>query len=140
MINRETIWAGVFAFLQNLAPFAETGRKVKHWDDCENFPALFMEQGPETVTKVGRGLPQSYTMSAEIYIYVRNESNSTPAPQVNALLDAVDAALKPTTPDGRVTLGGLVHDAWIEGQIARDEGVLGAIGVAVVPLKVLLAY
>jgi hypothetical protein len=139
MINRETIWQGVFAFLQNLAPFLETGRTVKHWDNCDNFPALFMEQGAETVTKTGRGLPQSYTMTADIYLYVRNESNGTPAPQVNALLDAVDAALKPTTPDGRVTLGGLVHDAWIEGQIARDEGVLGQIGVAVVPLKILLA-
>lgn len=140
MISRETIWAAVFALLRDLAPFAETGRKIKHWDDCENFPALFLEQGPETVTKSGRGLPQSYTMSAEICFYVRNDSNDTPAPQINALLDALDAALKPTTPDGRITLGGLVHDVWIEGQIARDEGVLGSIGVAVVPLKVLLAY
>lgn len=139
-MNREQIWSGVFALVSTLAPFVETGRKVIHWNDCSNFPALYMEQGPETVTKSGRGLPCTYTMSAEIYLYARNESNGTPAIQINALLDAVDAVFQPDPIDGKQTLGGLVHDAWIEGQIMRDEGVLGDIGVAIVPIKILVTF
>lgn len=139
-MNREIIWTGVFDLIAALAPFAQTGRKVIHWGDCSNFPAMFMEQGPENVVKSGRGLPCTYTMSAEIYLYARNESNGTPATQVNALLDAVDVVFQPDAIDGRQTLGGLVHDVWIEGTIARDEGVLGDIGVAIVPIKVMCHF
>jgi hypothetical protein len=137
-LNREAVWSSVFTLLSGVAGFAETGRKVVHWGDVSNFPALFMSQGTETVTKSGRGLPCTYTMSAEIYLYARNDSNDTPAIQINALLDAVTAIFKANELTGKQTLGGLVEDAWIEGSIARDEGVLGDIGVAVVPIKVLL--
>lgn len=137
-MNRELIWSRLFALLSNLAGFADTGRKVIHWGDCANFPALYMEQGAETVTKSGRGLPCTYTMSAEIYLYARNESNGTPAVQINGLLDTVTAVFAPDLIDGMQTLGGLVTDAWIEGAIARDEGVLGDIGVAIVPIKILV--
>lgn len=139
-MNREAIWTAVFAMLSGLADFAETDRKVKHWGDCTNFPALFLNQGAEEVKKSGRGLPCTYTMSAEIYLYARNDSGGTPAIQINNLLDLVHDALQPESPDGKITLGGIVHDVWIDGTIARDEGVLGDIGVAIVPLKVLVAF
>lgn len=139
-MNREQIWSGLFSLLDGLAPFVETGRKVIHWGDCPNFPALYLNQGAETVVKSGRGLPCTYTMSAEIYIYARNESNGTPAIQINALLDAVDALFQADAIDGVQTLGGLVHDAWIEGQIARDEGALGDIGAAIVPIRILVSF
>jgi hypothetical protein len=72
-------------------------------------------------------------------LYVRNDSNDeTPAIQLNELLDKVTPLFNPDPIHGTQTLGGLVHDAWIEGTIARDEGALGDIGVAIVPIKILL--
>lgn len=139
-MNRESIWEGVFGIVSALAPFKETSRKVIHWADCTNYPALFLSQGSETVVKSGRGLPCTYTMSAEIFLYARNDSNGTPATQINALLDALDALFQPDAIDGKQTLGGLVHDVWIEGTIARDEGTLGDTGVAIVPIKVLVTF
>jgi hypothetical protein len=138
MMNREAIWTTLFALLSELTDFAETGRVVKHWADCSNFPAMFLSQGGESVSKSGRGLPCTYTMSAEIYLYVRNDSNDTPATQINALLDLVTDVFKPNPNDGLQTLGGRVQDAWIEGSIMRDEGVLGDTGVAIVPIKILV--
>lgn len=135
MIDREAIWTAVFARVSALADFQETSRKVRSWDDCENFPVLFLSQGSETTVKTGRGLPNIYTMSGEIYLYVRNKSNDTPATEINALLGKIDDAFPPS---GQVTFDGLVEDCWIEGQIQRDEGVLGDIGVAIVPIKVLV--
>lgn len=137
---REAIWQAVFEKVQALASFSESSRKLKHWADCVNFPALFLNQEGESVAKSGRGLPKSYTMSAGIYLYVRNESDGTPATQINNLIDVVDAAFQPTTPDGRNTLGGLVVDAWIDGEIARDDGMLGDIGVAIIPIKILISH
>lgn len=134
-MNREAIWTAAFDHVRSLAAFAETDRKVKHWADCTNFPALYLNQGTETVVKTGRGLPSVYTMTGEIYLYVRNESNGTPATQVNTMLDLVEAAFPS---DGKLSLGGLVEDCWIEGSIARDEGVLGDVGVAIVPIKILV--
>lgn len=137
-MNRELTWSRVFALLSGVTTFSETGRKVVHWGDCTNFPALFLNQGAETVAKSGRGLPCTYTMSAEIYLYARNDSNDTPAVQINALLDVVTAVFRPDPIHGTQTLGGLVHDAWIEGTIARDEGTLGETGVAIVPIKIIV--
>lgn len=137
-MNREATWSALFALISGLLQFGEIGRVVKHWGDCTNYPAMFLNQTAETVTKSGRGLPCTYTMSAEIYLYARNDSNGTPATQINALLDIVTPVFNPDPVHGRQTLGGLVHDAWIEGTIARDEGALGDIGVAIVPIKIIL--
>lgn len=139
-MNRELIWTGLFDMLTPLGQFKETSRKLIHWADCTNFPAMYLNQGAETVVKSGRGLPCTYTMSAEVYLYARNDSNGTPATQINELLDLVDALFQPDQIDGKQTLGGLVHDAWIEGTIARDEGVLGDVGVAIVPIKILVTF
>jgi hypothetical protein len=137
-MNREAIWSGLFAKLATLTAFAETGRKLIHWGDCSNMPALYLNQGVETVAKSGRGLPCTYTMSGEIYLYARNDSNDTPAIQINGLLDVVTDLFKPDPIHGTQTLGGLVHDAWVNGTIARDEGTLGDIGVAIVPITIMV--
>jgi hypothetical protein len=137
-VNREELWTALFALFSGLADFAVADRRLQHWDDAPGYPALYLNQGAETVSRAGRGLPSSYTMSAEIYLYVRNESNGTPATQLNELLDKVTPLFNPDPIHQRQTLGGLVHDAWIDGSIARDEGTLGDIGVAIVPIKILL--
>jgi hypothetical protein len=139
-VSREAIWTSVFGLVSALAPFKSTGRKVVIWDDCPAMPALYLNQGGESVIKTGRGLPNIYTMSAEIVLYARNESNGTPATQINALLDAVTARFAVDPIDGKQTLGGLVEDAWIEGEIMRDEGALGDVGVALVPIKVQVIF
>lgn len=140
-MNREAIWTKIFDVLTTIKDFQESGRKVIHWNDCPAFPAVYLNQGGETVRKPGRGIPSIYELQADIYIYCRNESNGVPAIQINELLDKVIVALLPPNPiDNKQTLGGIVEDAWVEGEISRDEGTLGDFGVAIVPFKVLVSF
>lgn len=142
-MNREHIWSGVFSILEKLEEFACASRTLVLWDQAPAYPAIYVQQQNETTAKPGRGLPNIYTMSAGIYVYIKNETDSdiTPATQLNNLLDLVLNTLLPPNPiDCRQTLGGLVTDAWVEGEIQRDEGFQGGYGILHIPFKVLTSF
>jgi hypothetical protein len=63
------------------------------------------------------------------------------ASAINAALDAIDAALAPSSADpalGRQTLGGAVHDCKISGVPVRDTGDLDGDGLVVVSMRLIL--
>ncbi len=140
-MNREQVWSGIFAVLEKMPEFAARGRTAVLPSDAPAYPAVYLVQLGETAHKPGRGIPIIYTASADIVIYVRNDSNSDPAPPINDLIDATLAALLPPNPiDCKQTLGGLVEDAWVEGQIDRSDGALGGFGAVVIPFKILSSF
>jgi hypothetical protein len=57
---------------------------------------------------------------------------------MDAILDAVDVALKPDQITNTNTLGGMVSHCWITGDATIYEGTLGEQMVAVVPVEILL--
>lgn len=136
---REPIYAALFAKLSNVAGFTTRSRKLKHWSDVgpTEQPALFMAQKGETA-QIVRGQPTRWTLSIDVYLYVKTAGSDAPAQLLNPLLDAITAALAPDNPiENTQTLGGLVHRCWIEGQIETDEGTLGDQAVAIVPINIL---
>jgi hypothetical protein len=140
MINREAIYAALFAKLAASAGYALTSRRLKHWNDVskEQQPALFMAQGNQTANTV-RGQPTRWTLSVDAYIYARTDGAATPGLILNPLLDAVEAALAPNAIENAQTLGGLVEWCRIEGAIETDEGTLGDQAVAIVPISILVS-
>lgn len=141
MITRETIYAALFSVVSTSAGYITKRRKPEHWDNISppDMPAIFMAQMGEHV-KQQRGLPAVWELDVELYVYVHTngDANHTPAQLINPLLDAICTALAFDPATGTNTLGGTVHHCWIEGKVTTDEGALGEIGVAIVPIKILV--
>lgn len=138
-MNREAIYAALFAKLAAIPGLVTMSRKLKHWADVQPIeqPALYLAQKTETA-QPQTGLPPKWLLSVDVYVYVRTTGADAPGPVINPILDAVAAALEPDNPiRNTCTLGGLVEWARIEGTIETDEGTLGDQAVAIVPINIL---
>jgi hypothetical protein len=141
-MNREPIYAALFALLADAAPFRTASRRLRHWGAVEaaEQPALFQVQKRETATPA-EGSPTVWRVALDIYVYCQApDDTSPPASALNPLIDAIEAALAPTGADaviGAQTLGGLVTHCRIAGAIETDEGALGGQAVAIVPVEIL---
>jgi hypothetical protein len=137
-MNREAIYAALFAKFTAAGDYKTSSRKLRHWSDVPSNqqPALFQTQRTEVATTVP-GQPTVWNLQVDAYVYVNTSNRSTAPSQIlNPLLDAISAALAPDPFSGKCTLGGLVQHAWIEGAIQTDEGVLGDQAVAIVPIVI----
>ena len=140
-MNREPIYAALFATLSSAASFVTASRRLRHWSDVgpAEQPALLVAQKSETAQR-RKGLPPKWTLAVDVFVYVHAPDDATaPTSALNPLLDAIEAVLAPVDPTATQTLGGLVEHAWIAGKIETDEGVLGGQAVAIVPVEVLVS-
>lgn len=129
--TREQAYQALFALLSGSYPWASTpSRKVKLWGDVDQSdrPALFQgENFPDKyLYKSGTVLSsQQRIIHARIYAYV-NSTDVIGAQQLNAILDAFDAALEPMGgADGQTglnTLGDLVYSCRIANVLLKDPG------------------
>jgi len=142
MINREPIYAALFALLQDAAEFAVVDRRLRHWSDVSpaEQPALFMTQKTELASIKTLGASTVWTLAVDLFVYAHSsDPYLAPATVLNPLLDAVEAALAPSAVTGLQDLGlpAMVQHAYISGKIETDEGVLGDQAVAIVPVEIL---
>ena len=138
--SREPIYSALFSLLQRIPGVQTTSRKLKHWADVEDFPAIFQNQKSELAAKSGRGVQTVWTLSCDIYVYVRVSADRLTSTELNEVLDHIQGALAAPEPiSNKQTLGGLVEDCWINGQIITDEGALGEIGVAIIPVQIIVS-
>ena len=139
-MNREPIYAALFAKVSAIPGLVTVSRRLRHWDDVPDVeqPALFQVQKRELQVP-RKGLPAKVTFECELYLYANsgNDMSTTPATLINPLMDAIEQALKPDV-NGFQTLGGTVSHCWIEGEILGDEGYLGPQGVQIIPVKILV--
>lgn len=139
-MNREAIYAALFALVSGADGLVTTSRKLKHWSDvpASQRPALFQTQGRETVlATAANGLPSRWLLEATLYIYVSTPSSISPGEVLNPILDAIAEALAPTPAGTPQTLSGLVEYARIEGAIETSEGTLADDEVALIPVRIL---
>lgn len=141
-MNREAIYSALFALASSSASFVTRSRRLRLWSSVPpgDKPALFLSERGEHVAHASEAVPETVTLHAEFYIYTdaAQDQTATPASTLNALLDALDTALRPDALTGKQTLGGLVSHCWIEGRILKDPGDLDGSGIAVVPVKILV--
>lgn len=143
-MNRETIYAALFAKLSASAGYVTTSRKLRHWNDVssEEQPALFVAQRSEVVERP-RGLPPKWALTVDVYVYVstaaQQDSSVIPSQMLNPLIDALEAALAADDlANNACTLGGLVSRCYIDGAIETSEGTLGDQEVAIVPVTIVV--
>ena len=138
-VSRETMYAALFALVSSAAPFVTVGRRFRLITEMQpsELPALFQTQVGEDMQQI-RGIPPKCRLNVDLTIYAFNPDPAASAsPQLNALIDAVEAALKPNIVTGVQSLGGLVSHCFISGKTEIFEGGLGNRAAAVIPVEIL---
>jgi hypothetical protein len=142
VIERETIYAALYARLSGAADFVTAARRLRHWSELTpaEQPALFMRQKTEIATVPTLGAPTVWTLGVELYVYAHaSDPYAAPATVLNPLLDAVEAALAPLAATGVQDLGlpAMVQHAYLAGKIAIDEGTIRDQAAAMIPVEIL---
>lgn len=138
----ETIEAALFALLQMASyPFQTYDRRGQL---PENVPAAnqpylgLVHIGDQQVENQAQGL-EKWLMHFRVLVYIRADavSSGVPATEMNKALQAIVQVMRSSPPIGeRQTLGGLVDNAWIEGTVLRDTGILDQQCALLIPLVV----
>lgn len=139
-MTRETIMDALLAKLVTATAFKTTGRRLVHWTQVAEQPALFLRNVAEQHMSRPTRLPGKVLMDCEAWLYSHAGQNPDTAPSIgiNDLIDAVQAVLNPSPAEEAQTLGGLVIHCWIEGRLDIYPGDLDGQAIAVVPVKMLV--
>jgi hypothetical protein len=140
---REQIYLALYTLLQGITDWNFVDRQFHVITEISEgqFPAMMMCQSKEKAEVTGRGIPIRWRLLVEVVIYVdtTNDLESIPASLINPLIDAVELAIQPDVGNQSnlpQTLGGLVSQCRINGEIETDEGKLGARGWVVIPVEI----
>ncbi|MFZ0607403.1 MAG: hypothetical protein WAM75_06980, partial [Xanthobacteraceae bacterium] len=118
-VTREQISVAFFNLIKGAADFTATSRRFVHWDQVNEtqMPFLTMLKTGEQRGRQCEGLP-ALTINAHVFIYLSAglDPEDVPDSAMNAVLDAIDAAVAPSGADAlggnRQTLGGLVSHCY----------------------------
>lgn len=138
-MNREAIYAALFAKLQSVPGVVTSSRILKHWADVprQEQPALFMAQGNQICMRT-TGLPSKWLLMADIYVYASRSTDQVPGTILNQIIDSVEDSIEPALEGVTVqTLAGVVEYCRIVGSIDTDEGTLGDQSVAIIHVEML---
>ena len=145
--TREQIAAAFFALASGAADFTKTSRRFIHWDqvNAPDMPFLTMLKTGEVRTRQEEGLPiLALNYHVLVYLDAGMDPNDVPETQLNAYLDAIDAAVKPSGGDAlngnRQTLGGLVSHCYALGPVFTDAGDIDGKGVAAIRFEILAPW
>ncbi|MFZ3310184.1 MAG: hypothetical protein WA280_12535 [Xanthobacteraceae bacterium] len=144
-VTREQISVAFFNLIKGAADFTATSRRFVHWDQVNEtqMPFLTMLKTGEQRGRQSEGLP-ALTINAHVFIYLSAglDPEDVPDSAMNAVLDAIDAAVAPSGADalggGRQTLGGLVSHCYPLGPVFIDTGDLDGKAVAAIPFQILV--
>lgn len=138
-VNFEAVIAALFAHLQatNGTNFLTMGRRVQHWSQVAEQPALFLRRTGNTDEYSGH--LSITTLDCEIWIY--SQTGQDPDAIPDQALSALDAQVRTsfvTDDDARFTLGGLVYWCRIEGKSDYSPGDQGGQGISRIPVRITL--
>lgn len=138
------------ALLKLLAPdggvFKTSGKRLRDPETVAalNSPALFLIKPNENYNRGDSSmLPPRRVLDvfAIIYTNIGDNQDTVPSDVVDDLLDAIDTAMTPSgadLPSGRQTLGGLVNNCIISGDLDLAPGDVQGRGTVVIPIKIML--
>lgn len=141
--NPEAISLALFALLKTSTfSFNAYDRQGTIWTNVNlaDQPYLgLIEHGIRGVQDSAIGLTK-WTMHFWVLVYIRADADegatTVPATQLNAALLAIANVIAGTAPGEKQTLGGLVNNCWINGEIFIDTGILDQQCALVIPVDV----
>lgn len=139
-MSREDVMVALFNALAASGAYATTGRRLIHWGQVAEQPALFLRHVGDETPPRPTNRPGRVVMECEAWVYAKRDGDpaATAETPINGLIDAIDLALRPPPGRQEQTLGGMVQHAWIEGRTEIHPGDLDGQAIAVIPLKVLV--
>ena len=144
-IAREQIAVAFFNLIKGAADFTATSRRFVHWDQVNEtqMPFLTMLKTGEQRGRQNESLP-TLTINAHVFVYLSAgmDPQDVPDTAMNAVLDAIDAAVAPSGSDAlngnTQTLGGLVSHCYPFGPVFVDTGDIDGKAVAAIPFQILV--
>jgi hypothetical protein len=142
MRSLEPIYAAIFALAQaantQATPFSTMSRRWVSWDQTnpEQCPALFQLQRSPKLDRRASGVPR-ISLPVDWYVYLPSDPAdlvTVTSTVINNYMTALLNAILPTLQGDKQTLGGLVYDAYVDGDITLDEGLLSSPAVFRVPI------
>ena len=144
MRSRETIFAALFAQLSTASGFAVKSRAARSVEQVSpaEMPALFQQQLHQSAAQTSRQ-PAKWKLYADVLIYLheQNLQGTSYTDLVSLLNDQIDAVLAAITPlpgQEQQTLGGVVEDVRVNGELQVFEFRVesGHEMAAVIPLEI----
>jgi hypothetical protein len=123
--------------------FQSMDRKGKIWSNVnitdQPYFAL-IERGGEVVQNQAIGLTK-HTLHFLVLVYIRADADQSPsapvpATQLNAAWKAIEGIMNSVPLGERQTLGGIVNNAWINGPVMIDTGILDEQCALMIPIDV----
>lgn len=144
LATRETVTQALFTLLQKAMTFKTSSRRLQITEDVSSVdkPAMFLVCHKETHVKGKSMAPAIRTLEYVAWFFIDTglDPNVLPDTELNALIDSIDPStggvLAPAGGTLQQTLGGLVTNCYIDGEIIRVPGDVDGNGLAVVPIKV----
>ena len=144
-VTREQVGLALFALLKTSYTYKTSSRRFRTWTQLQSAdkPALFQIEHKESHLRGKTSTTALRTLDVDIYIFISPglDQNITPITLLNTILDAIDpvsgGVLAPNNPQNRQTLGGLVYDCFIDGEIVKVPGDLDGQGVGIIPIKII---
>ena len=148
-VSRESIAQALLALLQGVnanitlsaAKFApgSIARKGAVWSKTPpaNQPAMYLIQVSEQASQVAAIALTRWTLDFTLEIYATADASSAAVPDtlINGILDGIDLTLQPKPPYERQTLGGIVTNCWIDGEIIIGTGQIDTQLMMLVPVR-----
>lgn len=141
---RETYYTAFKARLDALVGSGVTtvSRRLKHWNDVpsEQHPYIGISQVRERGS-YAPGRTEAWYLDLVLYVYVTEaDPEGTPSIKLNQVMDLINSAFQPDNVNvNACTMGGLVHYVRIaETGTDTDEGTLGSLAVARIPVEILV--
>jgi hypothetical protein len=144
--TRNEVSIALFELLKTAEDFKTFSRRMKTFDTISQAdkPALFLIDTTENHQKQQQVTPAIRILNFDAYVFIfTGSSKAIPADALNDLIDKIDpnsgGVLKPNDViANRQTLGGLVYNVFIDGEMIKVPGDLDGQGVAIIPIKVVL--
>lgn len=146
IVTREAVMTALYSLVAASYPYALTSRRLQLIQSTSgaNLPALFVVDHDEDHVRHDQITPAVRAIMADVWLYidVGLDPNTTPITTINNLIDAIDpisgGVLKPDVQSNRQTLGGLAYDCRIEGKIVKVPGDIDGLGLAIIPIKIIM--
>ncbi len=141
-VPREQVSIALFNLISPAYPWKTAQRAGMMWQDVGSVgqPAMFVFQIGESGTQAQAIGLTKWRLHFWCMIYLRADAaqisqQTTIETQMNDILDKIEKALQPIRGE-KQTLGGIVNNAWIEGQIIIDTGILDQQCALIIPVMV----
>lgn len=145
MKDIESIYEALFdlgkAAASSVTPLTTASRRWLAWDQmtAEQSPAFFQRE-PSFDVSGGVRRVSKFEFRAEWLLYLATDPAdlaTVTATPLNKYANALIDALMPTIQGFPQTLGGLVEQAYIDGKVIKDDGVVSSPAVLFIPIKIL---